>query len=182
MTAKRAIPNSCGRRARATAVTTKAARVSQAARRVPSPRRRAITKRQPKMIPTRSAREHDQTGPAGQLVDRREQDLGAPLLVDPRRAGRRERPRVDGRERPCREDLLARAQVVGEVDRGQVRDERGEDRQRDGQERPESGQGHAAMLAAAVRRGTGPMVLAGRARPRTGGRRAAPRRRSTRWR
>jgi hypothetical protein len=91
--------------------------------------------------------EHDETGPPGEPVDGREDDLGAPLLVRPRETVDRERPRVDRWDATAVKDLPARPQVVGQVDARKVGDDRGERRQRDGQEDPESGQGHRRMLA-----------------------------------
>jgi hypothetical protein len=91
--------------------------------------------------------EYDETRPPGDPVDRRQNHLGAPLLVRPRQAVDRERPGVDGRDAATVEDLPARPEVVGQVHARKVGDDRGERRQRDGQENPESGQGHRRMLA-----------------------------------
>ena len=44
--------------------------------------------------------QEDETGPAADAVDAGQDDLGAPLLVDPRGAGGRVRPGVDGRRIP----------------------------------------------------------------------------------
>ncbi len=101
----------------------------------------------PEDQPDQHCPEDDESGPAGELVDGRQDHLGAPLLVGPRGAGHRERPGVDRRDPATVEHLGARPQVIGQVDARQVRDERGERRQGDGQEDPESRQGHATMLA-----------------------------------
>ena len=81
-----------------------------------------------------------QTGPARDPKDRRQDDLRAPLLVDPGQTLSRERPGVDTRDRAPPKDLVARAEVIGEVDRRQAREERGEDGQCDREEDPESAQ------------------------------------------
>ncbi len=92
--------------------------------------------------------EDGQTRPAGDGERRGEQRLRTPLLVEPGRPRGGERPRVHGRDRVVGEDLVARTQVIGEVDRGQVRDERAQHRQGDREERPEAVQRHPRMLSA----------------------------------
>ena len=136
--AKQAMPSNCGRSARAGAATANAPSVSE--RRVP--RRQAASE------PDQQDRSEDhadeprpkqrQTGPATDLVDGRQDDLRSPLLVEPRQAVRREGPRVDARDRARPDDLVAGAQVVGEVDRRETGKERCQDGQRNGQERPQS--------------------------------------------
>ncbi len=192
--AKSAMPKSCGRRASVTAATTNAASVSHAARRSPSPRCRPMTNRQPKIDPDQRRPQEGQPRPAERLVDGGEDDLGAPLLVDPRGARGAERPAVDAGERPRLEDLPAGAEVVREVDRRQARQQRRQDRQGDGEECPETRQGHPRILGgggAPSHRGEGPgrgsvtkvprAAISRRPRPRTGGRRGRPRRRWSRW-
>ena len=107
-----------------------------------------MTKRQPKHDADERRAKDREAGPAAEAVGHREDHLGAPLLVGPRRARRRERPCVDPRDRAGREDLLAGAQLIGEVHGREVGDQRGQDRERDGQERPESVEAHRRMLRA----------------------------------
>ena len=79
-----------------------------------------------------------QTRPATDLVDRRQDDLRSPLLVEPRQPVRSEGPRVDARDRARPDDLVAGAQVIGKVDRREAGKERCQDGQRNGQEHPQS--------------------------------------------
>ena len=59
----------------------------------------------------------DQTRPAADPVDRGEDDLGTPLLVDPRGTGRRIRPGIGAGQRSAGQDLVARAEVISEIHR-----------------------------------------------------------------
>ena len=92
--------------------------------------------------------EDRETGPAAEAFGQREDQLGAPLLVDPREAGRGERPRIDRGYGPVGQDLAAGAQVIRQVDRRHGRQQRGEGRQGDGEEDPESVEAHDGAYAA----------------------------------
>ena len=110
--------------------------------------------------PDQGGPEEHEPGPPAHAVDGGQDDLRAPLLVEPRLAGDRERPRVDGRDAAGRQDLLARPQVVRQVGRGQRRDERGQHGQRHGEERPQMPEAHeTASYACPVRACTAPKVL-----------------------
>src|SRR6185369_17519135 len=81
--------------------------------------------------------ENRESRPATELVDGGEEYLGAPLLVEPGRAGDREGPRVRRRDALAGEDAGARAELVRKVDRGHRDEEGGENRQRHAEEQPQ---------------------------------------------
>ena len=99
--------------------------------------------------PDKRGTEEHQPGPPGDTVDGGQDDLRAPLLVEPGLAGNRERPRIDGRDTAGCQDLLARPEVVRQVGRGQRRDERGQHGQRHREERPKMPQAHGTESYAA---------------------------------
>ena len=106
--------------------------------------------------------DQDESRPSAELLDQPEDELGPPLLVEPRRPGDREGPGVLGRDRAGREHLGACAQLVRQVDRRHRRQEGGEDGQADREVRPQGAQRHAGMLCAPLPLGTAPMVPVGR--------------------
>ena len=151
---------SWGRSAIAGAATANAPSASHAASPDASPLATAQLEDRSRDQPDQGRPEEHQPGPPSHAVDGGQDDLGAPLLVEPWLAGDRERPRVDGRDSARRQDLLARPQVVGQVGRGQRRDERGQHGQRHRQKRPQMPEAHeTASYACPVRACTAPKVL-----------------------
>jgi hypothetical protein len=66
--------------------------------------------------------EDGEADPAADRLDRPKEDLGRPLLVDPRLAGHGEGPGVGRRDPAGRQDLCASTELVGEIDGRDLRD------------------------------------------------------------
>ena len=167
--ANRAIAMSCGRSASAGAETANAPSASHAARPDARPLATAQLEDRGRDQPDQGRPEQHEPGPTGHPVNGGQDDLRAPLLVEPWRARDRERPRVDGRDAAGCQDLLARPKVVRQVGRWQRRDQRGQHGQRHREERPQIPEAHeTASYAGPVRGCTAPKVLGISIRARLG--------------
>ena len=113
--ANSAIPMSCGRSASAGAETTNAPRASHAARADAGPLATAQLEDGGRDEPDQGGAQEHQTSPPADSVDGSQDDLRAPLLVDPRLPAAVNVHVSTAGIRPAVEDLLARPKVVRQI-------------------------------------------------------------------